>query len=58
MTKDERVEILWIHYQRQNDINRTVVKELDELREQVRELKDELNARTNRPYQHSELVSS
>jgi hypothetical protein len=56
MTKDERFELLWTHYHRQLDENRAVGRALDELRELIRELKDELKARTNRPYQCSELV--
>lgn len=56
MTKDERFELLWVHHHRQLDENRAVGRALNELREQVRELKDELNARANSPYKHSELV--
>jgi hypothetical protein len=57
MTKEERFELLWTHYHRQLDENRAVGRALDELREQVRELKDELNARASRTHKRSKLVS-
>jgi len=57
MTNEERLNLLWEHYHRQVDENRAVSRALDELREQVRELKDELKSRADRPYQPSELVS-
>jgi hypothetical protein len=56
MTNEERFELLWEHYHRQVDENRAVSRALDELREQVRELKDELKSGAGRPHQCSELV--
>ncbi len=47
MNQDERLELLWTHYNRQIDENRAVGKALDELIERVTELEDELNSRAD-----------
>jgi len=43
MTNDERLELLWTHYQRQIDENRAVYWSLEELREQVTDLRWRMN---------------
>lgn len=56
MTEKQMLELLWDHYHCQIDENRAVHRSLEELREDIKELKDELATRTNRSHQHSELV--
>lgn len=47
MTNEERFEVLWICHGKQQDENRAVSRHMDDIREDIRDLKERVNAICN-----------